>query len=732
MVLRFADTEPPTCCPNLPTCDEPSGYTPSGSFLVELPQGIESFTDTNENVWRLRPFETFDITNGYHTVLCRPEIEGEWSEYSATGTDIEWKKEGGAWSQEQTEPPFAAGSEQSLSFEGGVKLDWPGGFQGWSVEDGQGNQAIELPAIYKLKFRPDGDSEAEYKIIESFKLMRMDTILGMNAPSVVEHGERILITGIQALDSTRGLPIKYIREDNQGVMPVATLKVLYNGNVVYGPVTIPVSGGPTEHAIDAYTLDAKPGEYTIKLEFSPPTSGSSDEYYSSSSLVKTLTVNEEPTTIEDYDVTPNVARVDETFSVSGRVTDDNGNPPTSGEAILYLFNPSAETFEEITRQPIASDGGFSFPDSVTADDADRQYRFQVEYTDPNNNYKESAAEDTVGARRWDTNIQNFTTKPVQPSAIDQIRYLANITDEDGNPLSRKVFLRVDDEKIAEVTPDGDGNLNHQGPAESVGTHVATYQFPQSREYAASTASIEISVSKAPTETRVDVVPQNPYPEQEVSIQGQVTTSKGQPISGEPADIIVDGEVVTSSSTSGDGSVHHAVAWDMEGQHSIQVTFKGTPRYRSSESGLVKVDVSKENKPTVETVTTIDAVIPEDTTHVEGAARLETADGVAIVDAPLRVFVDGEPVREMPTDANGEVVFVFEDISAGKHTLRATFAGMEHQDTVYTASSSDTIMMDVPGVQPPAALVDILPEGVDPWMAVAAGGGIILLLAAVSG
>ena len=320
-----------------------------------------------------------------------------------------------------------------------------------------------------------------------------------------------------------------------------------------------------------------PGNYTANITYP------GDDYYNPSGTAIDISVSKLDTNITSVPVNSNPGVK---FNVTANVTDADGNPIANGNATLTVngTNYTASivngtvTFENVALNEGSYTGVIAYPGSDV--------------------YNQSNATLDILVSKLDTAI---TSEDVWGYPGEKVSIIANVTDENGNPVLNGTAILIIGDKIGEA-PDGfaaageyvakveNGKAVFEGVIlPSPGIYPADLMYLGDDLYNPSNSTISINVLKRDSKVTSDNITSKP--DALINITANVTDSEGNPIQNGTAALTINGTNYTAPIVNGTVTFENI---DLPaGNHAGVITYPGDDIYNPSGTS-VNVDISKVN------------------------------------------------------------------------------------------------------------------------------------------
>ncbi|MEE1117115.1 Ig-like domain repeat protein, partial [Methanosphaera sp.] len=354
--------------------------------------------------------------------------------------------------------------------------------------------------------------------------------------------------------------------------------------------------------------------------------------------------------------TPVDVEAGEPINITGNVTDGDGNLLAGVPLNVTLNNETYNvTTDENGRFSVPFDNVVTGQNNITVSSKDEKY--------------DTEAKEKFFVPVLDTKI---TIDPIDDTLVgDDVVVSGRLLDENGKAVSgADVTVSVDGVNQTVVT-DKDGRFNATFPTSSVGTKLVTVEYSGNDKYDGAKESAVFDVYKDTAVISLDE-PVDVEAGEPVNITGTVVDEKGNPVSGLPVNVTVNGET-REVTTDENGQFNVPFDNVVPGQNNITVS-----------AGNDTVDVDTVEKeffvPVLDTNITID---PIDDTLVGGdvvvSGRLLDENGKAVSGADVTVSVDGVN-QTVQTDENGKYTATFPTDSVGTKDVKVEYAGNEKYDS----------------------------------------------------
>ncbi|RAP50597.1 MAG: hypothetical protein BZ136_00965, partial [Methanosphaera sp. rholeuAM74] len=399
-----------------------------------------------------------------------------------------------------------------------------------------------------------------------------------------------------------------------------------NGNPVKdAPVTIKVgdntvTGTTDENGTFKADLPVEAGENPVTVEVgeTPTTEAATEE---------TAIIAEKQTPTVTAEATP--AKAGENTTVSGKVTDENGNP--------------------VAGAPVRVEVGNGVYETTTDDEGNYEVQAPVQAGENPITVKVGETDTTLPANATTNVTTDKQTPNVEANVIpakvgENATVSGKVTDEDGNPVANApVTVKVGDKEVT-VTTDDEGNFNASVPVTKDGETPVSVTVPETDTTKQLTEDLEPFDAEKQTPTvEADVTPAKVG--ENATVSGKVTDENGKPVANAPVTVKV-GDKEVPVTTDANGNFNASVPVEEAGETPVSVTVGETNSTEPVTEDLEPFDAEKQT-PEVE-VTTTPAKAGENTTVT---AKVTDENGNPVKDAPVTVKV-GDNTVTGKTDENG--------------------------------------------------------------------------------
>ena len=320
-----------------------------------------------------------------------------------------------------------------------------------------------------------------------------------------------------------------------------------------------------------------PGNYTADITYS------GDDYYNPSNATVDISVSKKDSNINS---TPVNTHPNEKFNVTADVNDADGNPILNGTATLTIDGNNytapivngTVTFENVTLKEGNYTGVISYPGSDV--------------------YNPSGTDVKIVVSKLDTSI---VSEDIYGYPGERVNIIANVTDENGNPVLNGTAVLTIGDKIGEapagfaaageyVVEVNNGKAVFEGITLPIpGIYPAYLIYLGDELYNPSNSTIKINVLKHDSKVTADNVSSKQY--DLVNITANVTDSEGNPISNGTATLTINGTNYTSSIVNGTVTFENI---DLPlGNHTGIISYPGDDYYNPSNAS-VNVEVTEVN------------------------------------------------------------------------------------------------------------------------------------------
>ena len=450
-----------------------------------------------------------------------------------------------------------------------------------------------------------------------------------------------------------------------------------NGSpVLNGTAVIVVGGVEYVGEVDNGTVTFVGVVLPEEGNYSAPVNYNGTDIYNPSNTTVDISVSKIDSNITS---TPVNTHPGEKFNVTANVTDVNGNPITNGTATLTVNGTNytapivngTVTFENVT----LNEGNYTGVITYSGSDV----------------YNPSNTTVDISVSKLDTTI---VSEDVYGYPGEKVNIIANVTDENGNPVLNGTAILIIGDKIGEA-PNGfaaageyvakveNGKAVFEGVIlPSPGVYPADLMYLGDELYNPSNSTIHINVLKRDSEIIADNITSKPH--ELVNITANVTDNEGNPIQNGTATLTINGTNYTAPIVNGTVTFENI---DLPaGNHTGVITYPGDDMYNPS-SAAVNVDISKVN-------TNISAYPvngnPSDKINV--TVNVIDDDGNPVLNGTATLIIDG--VEYNAEVHNGTATFI--DVILPKSS---TTAILRYNGNEYYAPSESTFDIIIKDTEP---------------------------------
>jgi protocatechuate 3,4-dioxygenase beta subunit len=522
-----------------------------------------------------------------------------------------------------------------------------------TTTDDEGNYEVTYPADTlgqnKVTVTYPGDDEHEASTTNS--------TFDVNK---VQLEAEVTPTDVNPVNTT--VEVKVTDADKNPVDNIPVIVKDENGTVI--------GNGTVNNGIVNITVPLEPGEHNITVE-----SNASDDYEGFSQKV--------PVVVPKYDTNLTVdpiedATIGDNVTISGTLTDENGNPIPGAEVTI---NVNGEDISVVTD----NDGKFNHTYPV---DTIGENNITVTY--PGDKLHEPTSTNTT------FNVDKIPTKTsvdILNTTIGNVTIAVSVTNLTDVPVTEGTVIvnDVDGNELANATLSG-GKANITIPCDESGKLLVQVEYQENDIYLASNATnssaegkpteniIIIDVVKDASKLTVDATsPVKTH--DDVTINGTLKDSYGNPIAGAPIEVSVDGVVIANTTTDENGN-YEVDTTATTGTHKVTVEYPGSEAYEpakeSTEYTVEKLDADVDASviDTNPTNTTVDVVVTDE-------------NGDPVDDVPVVIKDEDGNVIGNGTVTNGTVNITV-PLEPGKHNITIEIDGNDDYEP-----TTITVPVDVP-------------------------------------
>jgi protocatechuate 3,4-dioxygenase beta subunit len=492
------------------------------------------------------------------------------------------------------------------------------------------------------------------------------------------------------------------------------------------PIVLTVEGPSGQIAANAYTNTDANGAYAFTTSESAPgtyvctvTFYGSSTYFISSTMCNVIIGNSIPTKLS-LNISDSTPAVNQSFSISGYLTDINGTP-LSGRVIFVVARlPSGEWVSR--GGTITDSNGYYFvplmSKQIPGEQIPGQYRYEVSFAgDGAYAQAVSEVEVAVGGPLQATNI-SINSTVAHPSVGEPFTLSGTLTDATGKPLAGEeidLYRNVAGQQLQEGNifqeryTDQNGYYLFVLNESTSGTYKYTAKFLGDETHAYSPlASVTLSVGTL-TPSTITITSNNTTPavNQSFTLSGILTVGTA-PLSGETITLDrVDPSgtwtQVNTTTTATNGTYSFTRSESSQGTYSYYAVFAGDTAYGPSNAGVASILIhnltpstititTNNTTPAVNQQVTFNATLSSGTTPLSG-------ENVTIYH-----YLNGVRSNDTTntTNATGQITVTTSFGSHGTRTYYASFAG----DSSYQAATSSVLAVNVTNVTKMATALTI--------------------------
>ena len=277
-------------------------------------------------------------------------------------------------------------------------------------------------------------------------------------------------------------------------------------------------------------------------------------------------------------------------------------------------------------------------------------------------HEASSLQVTVNVKKFDTIIR---ADDISAFASEDIRLLVNLTDYKNDPMvGYSVYLKENGNVLDNLTTDGEGQVTFSLNNLSAGSHSLSLEFLEDDNYFSSSAQVNVVINRFVTVIKADNV--DAFVSDDLSLLVNLTDGENAPMAGYVVYLKENGNILDNLTTNSTGQVSFSLSDISSGSHILSVEFLGNRIYE--ESGT----------PVTVTIDKYSSVIKAE--NVEGYTYQDIKLLVNLTDGenkPMDGYVvylieNGVVLDNLTTDDNGQVSFLLNNLSAGRHNLYVEF------------------------------------------------------------
>jgi len=509
----------------------------------------------------------------------------------------------------------------------------------WTTTDANGNyEIISLtPGDYIIEF-VDGEQGHFNEYYDNTDSLNMATTIAVTASSIISNINAQLIKSANitgTVTNDHGTPLENIGID-----------VKQFRNNVWEPVYWSVTDADGNYVVTWLA----PGEYII--EFVDSEQNHFNEYYDNSDSSNTATT----ISVTSGSVISNInAQLTEGGHITGRVTDENGNPLDSIDVIVKQYDTINNWWEDVGWAYTDADGNYDVGGLLTGD-------YVVQFSDNddpyvNEYYNNADSEDTATTISVVTGntISNINAQLAEGGAVSGM-----VTDENNNPLEG-IWAEVysfDSNFIAYGLTDVNGNYEVAGlptgdyiisfyEDDYLNNGIYTYVYEYYDDVYSFDAATTISVVAGTTTSNI-----NAQLAEGGTIRGTVTNENGNPLEEIWIDVYdLDGNHISSDLT--DASGNYEVGWLPTGDYIVW--------FHDGSGNDIYLGEYYNNAASSDTATSISVVAGSTTNNINAqlaetgyiAGNVTDESGNPLEEIWINVYdLDGNYISSNLTDANG--------------------------------------------------------------------------------
>lgn len=378
-----------------------------------------------------------------------------------------------------------------------------------------------------------------------------------------------------------------------------------------------------------------------------------------------LTITSQDPTETSLTAAPNPSTFGQQVTITATVTDSDDDPVTGGSV---QFRDGAT----LLGGPVTvdDDGTATFTTEAAAPLSVGTHPITATYSGTTDLAESSAALDQVVNR---ATTSTALSSSVDPSDVgESVTFTATVT-SGGEPVTAGTLqFAVDGVDAGTASAlDAQGQATFLTNALPAGTHEITAAYQGSTNYATSGATLEQLVEKLATETAL-VSSGSPSDFGETVTFTATVTSGGAPVTGGSVEFSDDGTSLGGPvPVAADGTATYSTDELAVGSHPIVAEYTGTAELATSVSDELDQVVGQAGSTTTVASSQNPSVFGQPVTFTATV----TSPAGAITGGAVQFSVDGTDVgAAVPLAADGTAPLAIPGLSAGTHTITATFSG----------------------------------------------------------